>query len=99
MTEGGNLHHPPGAAGETVVPVDSEKFRARRELKLVVSALPEVLEAEDNDKPEHAVRMSAPGGANGRIDAPGDTDHYRFESKAGQAWAIETQAAQRGSPT
>jgi len=43
--------------------------------------------------------MSAPGGANGRINAPGDVDLYRFESKAGQVWAIETQAAQRGSPT
>jgi WD40 repeat protein/mono/diheme cytochrome c family protein len=87
-----------GAAGEAAVPVDPEKFRQRRELKVLVSALPEVLETEDNDLPAHAVRMPAPGAANGRIDHPGDTDLYRFDSKAGQVWAIETQAAQRGSP-
>jgi WD40 repeat protein len=87
-----------GAAGEIVVPVDPERFRARRELKALVSALPEVTESEDNDTPGHAVKMSAPGGANGRFSPPGDADLYRFEAKAGQAWVVETQAAQRGSP-
>jgi hypothetical protein len=81
------------------VPVDGSRFRARRDLKVLVSTMPEVTEAEDNDKPAHAVRMSAPGGANGRINAPGDADLFRFEAKKGEVWAIETQAAQRGSPT
>jgi len=87
-----------GAPGETAVPVDAARFRVRRALKVLVSPHPEVLETEDNDKPATAVRMSAPGGANGRINAPGDVDLYRFESKAGQVWVVETQAAQRGSP-
>lgn len=102
---GANL--PPGATatvkagkdGEAVVAVDPVRYRVRRAVKVLVSGLPEVTESGDNDRPEQAVRMSAPGGANGRINAPGDVDHYRFTSKAGQAWAIETQAAQRGSPT
>jgi WD40 repeat protein len=88
-----------GAMGETAVPVDGSKIRARRDLKVMVSPMPEVVEAEDNDKPAHAVRMSAPGGANGRINAAGDADLFRFESKKGQVWAVETQASQRGSPT
>lgn len=102
---GANL--PPGASakvragepGELAVAVDGARYRVRRDLKVLVSPFPEVLEAEDNDLPGHAVRMSAPGGANGRIDAPGDTDLFRFETKAGKIWVIETQAAQRGSPT
>jgi WD40 repeat protein len=88
-----------GAPGEASVPVDGSRIRSRRDLKVLVSALPEVTESEDNDKPAHAVRMAAPGGANGRINAPGDLDLFRFEAKKGQALAIETQAAQRGSPT
>jgi len=98
---------PPGAAarvkagkdGEAVVAIDPHRYRARREIKVLVSALPEITETEDNDTPAHAVKMPAPGGASGRIDVPGDLDHYRFPSKAGQVWVIETQAARRGSPT
>lgn len=88
-----------GGSGEAAVVIDPEKYRVRRELKVLVSPYPEVLETEDNDAPGHAVAMSAPGGASGRIDAPGDTDLYKFETKAGRVWVIETQAAQRGSPT
>jgi hypothetical protein len=88
-----------GAPGEAAVAIDAARYRVRRGLKVIVSPHPEVLETEDNDKPATAVRMSAPGGANGRINAPGDVDLYRFESKAGRVWVVETQAAQRGSPT
>jgi len=87
-----------GAEGEAVVMVDPAKYRVRREIKVLVSSLPEITETEDNDSPATAVAMSAPGGANGRFGAPGDVDHYRFTSKAGKVWVIETQAAQRGSP-
>jgi len=88
----------PGGPGETAVPV-GEPYRVRRDLKVLVTAMAETIEAEDNDKPQNAVRMSAPGAANGRINSPGDVDLYRFETKAGQTWVVETQAAQRGSPT
>ncbi|HZE96752.1 MAG TPA: hypothetical protein VE981_06985, partial [Planctomycetota bacterium] len=87
-----------GATGEAAVAVDPARFRVRRDIKLLASSLPEVVETEPNDLPATAVVMSAPGGANGRFGAPGDVDHYRFSSKAGRVWAIETQAAQRGSP-
>ncbi len=101
---GANL--PPGASavakagkdGEAGVALDPLRFRARRGIKVLVSALPEVTETEPDNTPAQALKMTAPGGASGRIDAPGDLDHYRFASKAGQVWAIETQAAQRGSP-
>jgi hypothetical protein len=88
-----------GAPGEASVAADPVRFRVRRDLKVLVSPLTETIEAEDNDKPANAVRMSAPGGANGRINSPGDVDLFRFDAKAGQVWVVETQAAQRGSPT
>ena len=88
-----------GAPGETGVAADAARFRIRRDLKVLVSGTAEAVETEDNDAPANAVRMSAPGGASGRISSPGDVDLYRFDAKAGQAWVVETQAAQRGSPT
>jgi WD40 repeat protein len=90
---------PASPVGEVSVPIDASKFRVRRQPKLLVSDLATVLEQEPNDKPAQAVRMSAPGAADGRINAPGDVDLYRFTAKAGQQWIIETLAAQRSSPT
>src|SRR5579862_159919 len=87
-----------GPDGEVLVPADPVRYRVRREIKVLVSSLPEITEAEDNDTPATAQTMPAPGGANGRFGVPGDVDHYRFSSKAGRVWVIETQAAQRGSP-
>jgi hypothetical protein len=87
-----------GADGEVVVPVDPARYRVRREVRVLASPLPEVLEREPNDTPATAQPLPAPGAAEGRFGAPGDVDHYRFSSKAGAVWVIETQAAQRGSP-
>ena len=91
-----------GAAGEMDVPLDANQFRSRSGFKLLVSEGAEWIESEPNDRPEVANRISAPGGVSGRIWAAngrGDVDIYRFEAKAGQAWIIETMAAQRGCPT
>ncbi len=89
------------AAGEADVPLDPEKFRARAIFKVMVTADTETLEAEPNDTPARATAMSAPGTAHGRIRSGGnspDADHFRFTAKNGEAWVIETLAAQRGSP-
>lgn len=84
-----------GGPGDLAVPVDPERFRARRALSVVVTAAAEPVEREPNDAPVQASPL--PGGANGRFDRPGDADLYRFDAKAGQRWVIETAAAQRGS--
>jgi WD40 repeat protein len=84
-----------GAAGEVAVPVDPAKYRTRKSFTATASASPEPVEVEG----EEPRAIAAPGGANGRIDRPGDADLYRFETKAGRVWAVETQAAQRGLPT
>lgn len=92
-----------GASGEVAVPIDTNKFRTRRGLKLIASDTPDLRETEPNDAPNRATAMSAPGSANGRIesrspDRPADADFFRFDAKAGQTFLIETNARRRGSP-
>ena len=101
-----------GKPGEMPLPLDSDRFRARREFKLLVSDGREFAEAEPNDRPQNATRIEAPASIAGRIwsqspsgSSPNDLaspssdfDLFRFESKAGKRWIIETSAAQRGSP-
>ena len=60
-----------GAMGEVAVPVSAEKFRARKEFKVLVSATAEVNEVEPNDTPASATSMQIPGAANGRLRAGG----------------------------
>jgi hypothetical protein len=89
-----------GGAGEMEVPIDPEKFRSRRALKVVVNEGSELAEAEPNDKPEQAMTVPVPSAVNGRIwrSSSTDVDLFKFEAKAGQPLVIETDAARRGSP-
>lgn len=84
--------------GEVEVPVDPNSYRSRKPLRVIVGHLPEMLEIEPNDQPDHATEVSAPATVGGRIGSPADVDLFRFSSKAGQEWIIETDAARRGSP-
>ncbi len=89
----------PGAAGgETGVPLDAARFRWRGSLKVAVSSMSESVEAEPNDTPALATPLGVPAAVGGRIASAGDNDYFRFESKAGQTWIVETEAATRGSP-
>lgn len=90
-----------GADGEVDVPVDPEKFRSRRALKVLVGTGPELVEVEPNDAVEQAMPIPTPASVNGRIwnkDGQPDVDLFKFEAKKGQQLIIETAAAQRGSP-
>jgi WD40 repeat protein/mono/diheme cytochrome c family protein len=96
---------PATTGGEIEVPVDAQRYRQRDPLKVVVGSLSESLEVEPNDAPETATALAVPGTVGGRIySATGrsstgnDADHFRFESKAGQTWVVETEAQRRGSP-
>jgi WD40 repeat protein len=93
---------PAAPAGEVMVPLDAKAYRIRQPLKIAVGELPEVVEAEPNDTPAQATAIAAPGTVGGRIDqrpsGAADNDYFRFESKAGQTWIVETDAARRGSP-
>ena len=93
---------PAAPPGEHAVPVDLNRFRTARQLTVLASTGAELLEAEPNDSPEQANSIVAPGNVNGRLwakdAAAADVDLFRFESKAGQTWIIETLAGRRGSP-
>ncbi len=93
---------PAAQAGEVEVPLDGKRFRVRQPLKVVVGTLGETLEVEPNDSPQSATALATPATVNGRIYSPSgstDEDYFRFTSKAGQTWIVETDAQRRGAPT
>ena len=101
LPPGSKAHVKTGKGGEVDVPVDPEKFRLRRTLKVITGILPIVQEVEPNDTPAQAMKISAPCVVNGRIwnEAGGqDADLFRFTTEKSKRWIIETDAARRGSP-
>lgn len=65
-------------------------------------ALAKTAEIEPNDRADAATPIPVPGTASGILracaGASQDVDLYRFESKSGQTWIIETDAARQKSP-
>ncbi len=97
------VHIKAGASGEIDVPVESENFRSRRALKLVVNDTPELVEVEPNDSPAQAMQIPVPGVVDGRIwsanqASSADVDLFEFEARSSQTLVIETDAARRRSP-
>ncbi|MBX9788407.1 MAG: hypothetical protein K2Y37_05785 [Pirellulales bacterium] len=88
--------------------LDQNLYRGRKSVQVAIGALPETLEAEPNGVPEQATTVAVPGTVGGRIwngmattastGASPDVDLFRFASRKGQSWIIETEAARRGSP-
>jgi hypothetical protein len=63
-----------------------------------VDTLPEIMEQEPNNSPDTAQLVTLPAIVNGRINAPGDWDVFRFEGKAGQEIVAEVYARRLDSP-
>ena len=59
---------------------------------------PSFVEPEPDETPESASAISLPVILEGRIDAPGDLDHFRFAVEAGQGVAFEIQTVDRMFP-
>ena len=57
----------PKMSGEAPVPVDLEKFRLRKPLKVMATDEAELMETEPNDDPAHAMDIPVPALVNGRI--------------------------------
>jgi hypothetical protein len=66
-------------------------------LSFAVDALPECLEQEPNNQTDRAQSVALPIIVNGRIDAPGDRDIFRFESRKGEKIVVEVDARKLGS--
>jgi hypothetical protein len=97
----------PAAPVEVALPADAPAAFAYRfgaagklsnPLVLDIDDLPEHLEAEPNDTPAQARVVQLPAIVNGRIDRPGDVDHWGFSAKKGEVFALELRAAWLGSP-
>ncbi|MFA6546036.1 MAG: PPC domain-containing protein, partial [Limisphaerales bacterium] len=67
LPPGASVRMKAGATGEASVVLDPEKFRARKEFKVLVSSLPELMELEPNDSPDTATTIPVPGAVNGRL--------------------------------
>jgi hypothetical protein len=65
---------------------------------LVVSTLPDVREApDDNDPPAKAQPITVPCGISGCMDAGGDVDCYAFTAKKGEQYTFDVIAQRAGS--
>ena len=89
--------------GEMEVPIDPEKFRSRKNFRVLATESDDLIETEPNDLPNEATKIPVPGIVNGRIwptvkGQSADVDQFQFKAKAGQNLVIETDAARRGSP-
>ncbi len=97
-------------AGEVEVPVDVEKYRSRRPLKIVVSSRPQLLESGTNSSPRDAMLIPVPSAVSGRLiptvakkgsaadPRATESDYYKFRAAPGKVLVIETDAARHGSP-
>lgn len=65
---------------------------------LLVGDVHEAIEAEPNDAPDRATRISLPAAVNGRLDSPRDRDWYEFAAIKGQRWTFTGGARALGSP-
>ncbi len=92
-----------GAGGDIILPSDTDEYRSRAIMKVMVSAMAEVLEHEPNNAIENAESLTIPISVNGRLFQDGqttgnDTDLYRIEADKDQMLIIETRAAMMESP-
>ena len=71
--------------------------RPSNRVPFAVDALPECLEAPENS-PTNAQPVELPVVVNGRLEAPGDVDCYRFEGRAGERLVAEVLARRLDSP-
>ncbi len=87
-----------GASGSAALPIDTDRLRVRGGASVVVSELPQVLEASGNHTPKTAQAVPLPSCVNGRLRTPGQADFFKFPARRGVIYTIETDAARRGSP-
>jgi len=64
-----------------------------------VSDVAQALETEPNNELAKATRVELGHGINGRIDQPGDIDHFIFTAKKGQKLRFKAITRRQGSPT
>ena len=86
------------ASGTAPVKIDAQKFRSRASATLAVSEQPSFIAAPGCDTVKGAQKLDVPFSVSGRFLTEGAGEHFRFTAKKGVTYAIETEAARRGSP-
>jgi hypothetical protein len=66
--------------------------------KVVVAVGPQKVEAAENDEAGRAEPIDSPGGVSGRIESPGDVDHFAFAAKRGRKVVVEVFGRRLGTP-
>ncbi|HSH92851.1 MAG TPA: PPC domain-containing protein [Roseimicrobium sp.] len=66
--------------------------------RILVSTLPDILEAEPNSLTNAAQPITLPCVVHGRIDPSGDEDRFQFVAKKGEKWEFRVQSASLGIP-
>ena len=87
-----------GANGMAAVKLDAQKFRGRAPASLPVSELPGFVASAASASVKGAQKLDVPFSVSGRFLMEGAAQHFRFTAKKGVTYAIETEAARRGSP-
>ena len=67
-------------------------------LPFAVGDEPEVRETEPNDALAQANRINVPAAINGRIQQPGDVDHFLVTAQANQVLVLDVRARRLDSP-
>ena len=87
-----------GASGMAAVKLDAQKFRSRAPAALAVSEVPSFVASAASANVKGAQKLDVPFSVSGRFLTEGAAEHFRFAAKKGVTYAIETEAARRGSP-
>ena len=87
-----------GASGMAPVMIDAQKFRSRAPASLPVSEQPDFVADAASASMRGAQKLAVPFSVSGRFLSEGAAQHFRFTAKKGATYAIETEAARRGSP-
>jgi hypothetical protein len=97
----------PAPALDFPIPADSPALRVlgpvagalpTNTLPLAVGDEPEARETEPNDTLAQANRVAVPAAINGRIQQPGDVDHYLIAAQANQVLTLDVRARRLDSP-
>lgn len=87
----------PGAEAIRYLSLPNDRTPINR-IPYIVDSLPDVAEAEPNDDPKKAQKLTVPAAVNGRIGRPGDVDLFAITGRAGEEIVAEVYARRLNSP-
>jgi len=87
----------PAVPGITTVPLRGADGAPTNPVPVVVTHLPLRDEVEPNDTPKQAIRLTVPGGINGRIGTKRDLDHFVFTASKGKPIVFQVFARRFGT--